>query len=399
MLRRLILPLANDYGIGFLVYCGVAAVSALSEWACFLVALSKMGPNAAAILAFFVATLINLLLSRSIAFRSVRRLRTEVMLVIAMSAIAFAPNFLCFVALYRYAGLNVFAAKVSGTLVGFAFNYIVRQFFIFSQIPLHKPVSVVLPLRHQGDTPATRNRVNSLDGEMTITPKQGYAGNRILEAMRSGVRYGEAIFRELRAAVPEDTYTILDFGAGTGFFLEKFHAIGVAVDAVEQDADLQATVRPLAGTVWSDIHNVPNESFDFVYTVNVLEHIFELDEACAHLSRVLKPNRKLFVFVPAHEILWTSLDNEVQHVRRFDRRSLRLVLERAGFRIENMKYFDSLGFPAALGVRVLEQVNLFKYGSRSVALYDSYLFPVSRQLDRLFKGGIGKNLIAIASRP
>jgi SAM-dependent methyltransferase len=233
---------------------------------------------------------------------------------------------------------------------------------------------------------------------MTITSKEGYAGNRILEAMRNGVRYGEAIFTELHSAVPEDASEILDFGAGAGFFLKKFHRIGVAVDAVEPDPDLQARVRSLARTVWSDIRNVPTERFDFAYTVNVLEHIFELDEACAHLSRVLKPNRKLFVFVPAHQILWTSLDDEVQHVRRFDRRSLRLALEGAGFRVEDMKYFDFLGFPAALGVRILEQINLFKYGSGSVGFYDRYLFPVSQHLDRLFKGSFGKNLIAIASR-
>jgi hypothetical protein len=88
----------------------------------------------------------------------------------------------------------------------------------------------------------------------------------------------------------------------------------------------------------------------------------------------------------------------VQHVRRFDRRTLQLPLERAGFLIEHMRYFDSLGFLAALGVRLLEQVNLFKYGSGTVGFYDRYLFPVSLQLDRLFKSGIGKNLIAIARR-
>ncbi len=167
MLRRIILPLANRYGIGFAIYCGIAVVSALSEWASFLVALWEMGPNSAAILAFFVATLINLLLSRWAAFLSVRRLWIEVLLVIAMSAIAFVANFLCFIALYRYAGINVLAAKVSGTFVGFGFNYLVRQFFIFSPIPLHKPVSVVLRLRPHcadGKTTPVRDCVNSLDG-------------------------------------------------------------------------------------------------------------------------------------------------------------------------------------------------------------------------------------------
>jgi SAM-dependent methyltransferase len=233
---------------------------------------------------------------------------------------------------------------------------------------------------------------------MTVISKHGYAGGRILEAMRAGLRYGEAIFTELRDAVPDDACTILDFGAGAGFFLKKFHAIGTAVDAVEQDEEFQAMLRPLAGKVWSDIRHVPKESFDFAYTVNVLEHILELDEACAHLARVLKPNRKLFIFVPAHKVLWTSLDNEVQHVCRFSRRSLRLALENAGFRIEDLRYFDSLGFPAALTVRILEKVHLFRYGSGSVGFYDRYVFPLSRRLDRLFEGAIGKNLIAIASR-
>jgi SAM-dependent methyltransferase len=233
---------------------------------------------------------------------------------------------------------------------------------------------------------------------MTKPPEQGYAGKRVLEAMRSAVRYGEAVFQEVRRTAPQSGSAILDFGAGDGFFLEKFHSQGVAVAAVEPDPSLQVALRQLTGALWADIREVPKESFDFVYTVNVLEHISELEETCTQLSRVLKPNKTLFVFVPAHEILWTSLDDEVEHVRRFDRHSLRVALESAGFHIEHLKYFDFFGFPAALGVRVLEQINLFKYGSGSVGFYDRYIFPVSQQMDRFFKGAIGKNLIAIARR-
>lgn len=233
---------------------------------------------------------------------------------------------------------------------------------------------------------------------MTQTTEQGYAGTRVLEAMRGAAQYGEAIFQELRTAAPKTKSTILDFGAGDGFFLEKFHSHGVAVDAVEPDPRLQVALRPLTRTLWPDIRDVPNESFDFVYTVNVLEHISGLDETCAQLLRVLKPNKKLFVFVPAHEILWTSLDDEVEHVRRFDRRSIRVALEQAGFHIEHLRYFDFLGFPTALGVRMLEKLKLFKYRSSSVAFYDRYIFPVSQHMDWIFKGAIGKNLIVIARR-
>jgi SAM-dependent methyltransferase len=336
------------------------------------------------------ATLINWVFSRRGVFLSVRRAYAEAELAIVLSAAAFVASFLCFLALYRDADVNVLAAKVGGIFVGFGLNCFARQLRRSPYTNLYQSCC--------GGIPAPSKTRPHHDDAMTITSKQGYAGNRILEAMRSGVRYGEAIFTDLRSAIPGDASSILDFGSGAGFFLEKFHAIGVAVDAVEPDSDLRSLAQKFAGTVWSDIRHVPNASFDFAYTVNVLEHILELDEACAHLTRVLKPNGKLFVLVPAHEILWTSLDDEVQHVCRFNARSLRFVLERAGFRIEVMKYFDSLGFPAALGVRVLEQFNLFKYGSRSVSFYDRYLFPVSRQLDRLLKCRFGKNLIAVASR-
>ena len=234
---------------------------------------------------------------------------------------------------------------------------------------------------------------------MTVPAEQAYSGVRILEAMRSGTRYGNAVFDQILKATPAGALSILDFGAGSGFFVEKFNAAGLKVDAVEQDATLQEAIRPLARSVWPDIGDVPDERFDFAYTVNVLEHITDLDDVCAQLLRKLKPGAQLFVFVPAYELLWTSLDDEVGHVRRFDRHSLREALLRAGFRVEHIQHFDFLGFPAALGVRLLEKMNLFSYDSGSVGFYDSYLFPISHFLDRVFRGAIGKNLVAIATRP
>jgi hypothetical protein len=104
------------------------------------------------------------------------------------------------------------------------------------------------------------------------------------------------------------------------------------------------------------------------------------------------------VLVPAFQLLWTSLDDEVGHVRRFRRASLAHALTDAGFDIEAMRYFDCLGFAAALGVRLWENVGRFPYGRRSIALYDRLIFPVSRRLDGLVGGAIGKNLVAVARR-
>ena len=65
----------------------------------------------------------------------------------------------------------------------------------------------------------------------------------------------------------------------------------------------------------------------------------------------MRPGALMFVFVPAFNILWTGLDDEVEHVQRFTRGSLRPALAKAGLEIVHLRYFDSLGFAAALLVR------------------------------------------------
>src|SRR5262249_3510015 len=233
---------------------------------------------------------------------------------------------------------------------------------------------------------------------MTQSAQTPYVGHRILEAMHSATRYTDAIFSEIRAAMPPAAARILDFGAGDGAFVDRFGMSGLAVDCVEPDAHLRVLLRAKAATVFTDIAEVETAAVDFAYTVNVLEHIAGVDHACAEPRRALRPAGRLFVFVPALEVLWTSLDDEVGHVRRFSRATLRAPLTRAGFAIEQLRFFDSIGFPAGLGVRLLEKVGLFRYGGASVGVYDRYLFPISRELDRVLNRMVGKNLIAVARK-
>ncbi len=232
-----------------------------------------------------------------------------------------------------------------------------------------------------------------------MSEQQPYSGRRILEAMHSAVRYGEAVFAKVCTAMPPGSARVLDFGAGDGFFVKKFQERHVRVDCVEPDADLRAQLKGSAAHVYADIAEVASATIDFVYSINVLEHITQVDRIAAELHRVLRPSGRLFVFVPAFELLWTSLDDEVGHVRRFSRSSLRAVIENAGMIVEDIRCFDSAGFAAALAVRGLEKLNMFRYGAESVSFYDRCVFPVSQTLDHALHRVLGKNLIAVACVP
>jgi len=232
-----------------------------------------------------------------------------------------------------------------------------------------------------------------------MTQDAQYTGIRILEAMHEAVRYNATIFDLVKQTKPADATRILEFGAGDGTFIGKFHKEGVSVEGVERDPQLQAHLRQNLGCrVYQDIRMVENENADFIYTVNVLEHIENLDLEIMELRRVLRPGGTLFVFVPAFEILWTSLDDEVGHVTRFTRNTLAAALRKGGFEISKMEYFDSLGFPAALSVRVMEKLGMFRYKPGAVKFYDRRIFPSSRYLDRFFQNLLGKNLVAVARK-
>jgi SAM-dependent methyltransferase len=222
-----------------------------------------------------------------------------------------------------------------------------------------------------------------------------YGGQRILEAMRSAPRYTDVVYARTKAACLNRQRPILEFGAGDGAFVERFLQDGMMVECVEPDAYNQAVLRRLGVRVVDSLNEVAAAQFEFVYTINVLEHLAELDHYLAELHRVLCPNGRLFVFVPAFTILWTSLDDEVGHVQRFTLASLTDCLKRTGFKVEVSQYFDSLGFLAALGVRLLEKAAMFKYSPATVGFYDKHIFPLSLAFDRALSPIAGKNIIAV----
>jgi hypothetical protein len=67
-----------------------------------------------------------------------------------------------------------------------------------------------------------------------------------------------------------------------------------------------------------------------------------------------------------------------------------------GFRVVSCAYADSLGFLASLLYRGFRGSGELR--KRSVALYDRFVFPVSRMLDALTHRWFGKNLLMVATR-
>jgi SAM-dependent methyltransferase len=288
-------------------------------------------------------------------------------------------------------------AKFVGTGSGFIMNYALRQFVVFSREPRFASWASLACLSRPAAESCVDHELKGGAPKPMIAP-QSYPGHRCLKAMQNAPHYAEAIYRMIRSALPAGTPRILDFGAGDGMFAELLLRDGLKVDCVEPDPHNQQSLASLGLSPVADIAVLEDNRYDFVYAINVLEHLHDLDRHVADLHRVLSANGRLFVFVPAFAILWTSLDDEVDHVRRFTRASLTRALGGSDLAIEECRYFDSLGFPAALCVRALEAVGAFRYSPQTVGFYDRALLPLSLFGDRMLSNILGKNVVAIARK-
>jgi SAM-dependent methyltransferase len=84
--------------------------------------------------------------------------------------------------------------------------------------------------------------------------------------------------------------------------------------------------------------------FDLVCAFDVLEHIKEDAIALEQWVAWLRPGGRLCISVPAHAGRWGAGDEWAGHYRRYERESLRGLLQAKGLRIE---HFECYGFTLA----------------------------------------------------
>lgn len=125
---------------------------------------------------------------------------------------------------------------------------------------------------------------------------------------------------------------LLDAGVGLGGLLAGFpgnrrYGVDISLDYLE------ITAKSGIDVCMSLLEELPykDNSFDFVLSTDVLEHVLDFYHATREIVRVLKPGGLFLARVPFEEDMKTYYDYrefKYVHVRRFDLWSLRLHFER-----------------------------------------------------------------------
>ncbi|HPT40952.1 MAG TPA: methyltransferase domain-containing protein [Candidatus Gastranaerophilaceae bacterium] len=224
-----------------------------------------------------------------------------------------------------------------------------------------------------------------------------YRGKKLLKIMQNANNYNNFVINLILKSIVDKNFKTLDFGAGYGFFANLLRKSGVSnIKCVEIDEELSEHCKNLDFFVFKNLHDIENNSYDFIYTLNVLEHIRDDKAVLLALKAKLKKEGKIFIYVPAFKLLYSSFDKKIRHCRRYKKEDLIPFLENNGFEILNAKYVDSFGFFLALIYKFINK-NDGEINMLSVKIFDKILFPVGRIFDKIiFEKFLGKNLIVEA---
>ena len=227
-----------------------------------------------------------------------------------------------------------------------------------------------------------------------------YAGVDNLDVMAHAVkfsRYMRDIVVDAAGPLSADA-RLLDFGAGTGTIAEQVAALGYQVTCLEPDLHLQARLSDAGLPVVADaIAAKAAAPFDVVYSVSVIEHIEDDVGALTEIRELLRPGGKLVIFVPAFPMLYSEMDRRIGHFRRYRRKAIMSVVERAGFVVDRGRYVDSLGFFGSLVYKLFGDRN-GEISEPLVRTYDRFVFPIATMLDPITGRVFGRDVLVTAHR-
>ncbi len=225
-----------------------------------------------------------------------------------------------------------------------------------------------------------------------------------LEALATLHRYQRWIVDNFRPYLHGQA---IEFGAGIGNISSLIHPHVSQLDLVEPSPNLVKALRQrfkedghvsiIPKSLEESLGEIDDEAYDVVMLVNVLEHIENDQHALGELHRILKPGGHLLLFVPALRFLYSKLDRQVGHFRRYHKPDLNQRVSDAGLIILHSQYFDILGvFPWWILNKLMGATG---FNPTMANVYDAVFAPLSRGIERVITPPFGKNLLQISQRP
>jgi len=136
---------------------------------------------------------------------------------------------------------------------------------------------------------------------------------------------------------------LLDYGCGSGSFLEYMHNRNYQVQGVEPDQEAKQQVTPQIA-VSADIESIEANKFDVITAFHVLEHVHQLERTLNAIKNRLRIGGTLYLALPNlnaydaqhYQDYWAGYDVP-RHLYHFTQQSIKHLAQRFGLELTGIK--------------------------------------------------------------
>lgn len=230
-----------------------------------------------------------------------------------------------------------------------------------------------------------------------------YSGTE-LECTSLAVNYYRGVFESVAPYLGD---RVLEVGAGEGSFTKLLLERGGEVISLEPSDNLYPRLEAAVGH-YPNVQLVHSFLSDYVRLarggkpltsavyINVLEHIEKDEEELRLIYDLLPVGGCLVIFVPALPWLYSQIDKDLGHFRRYYKSELEAKVRQLGLRIVKSRYFDFIGVWAWL--IWMRWLGRGLGDAKQIVLYDRFVVPVTQALEKIIPPPIGKNVLLIARK-
>ncbi len=205
------------------------------------------------------------------------------------------------------------------------------------------------------------------------------------------------------------TARVIEIGCGVGEFTRLLLGRDKVV-SIDRDPVVIDYVRARLGAPpeWEGVvadacdetlpDRLAGHACDSVIALNVVEHLAD-DRRALRIMRALLPcGGKAVVLVPAHQWLYGTFDEEAGHYRRYTRDDLAAKVQAAGFDVDAALYFNTIGVIGwFVNYRLLRIRTVTGGTTTQIRLFDRWVVPVARRIERVIPPGFGLSAICLAT--
>jgi SAM-dependent methyltransferase len=143
------------------------------------------------------------------------------------------------------------------------------------------------------------------------------------------------------------------------------------------------------------------EHFDSVYSVHVMEHIEHDRQFLEEMLALTRPGGSVIILVPALPFLFSELDRNIGHYRRYNKKMVRMLIRDLPVEIRHLAYNNFLGVLGSLCLSKAGKINYQKDDSARKKFFGAYRFfseyvvPGIRVIEKFVPVPLGLNLTVV----